>query len=262
MINRVTPSLSEQPQGIGVLNRERARIPKTSERIARELVDFILSRDLPEGERLPAEHDMVSQLGVSRSTVREALRLLESRGAIIVKTGRNGGPVVRRPRPEDLSEALTLMLQFEDATMVDVLQARIAFEPMIARLAAPRIKRAELRALERVVSEMHARLDDYDDYLDSIHRFHTMLADASGNPVLRIFTGTLKSLADGAVVGIRASRERREDVAAAHTRVVEALASRDADAAEAAVRSHLQDADRYWLDHYGPLVRKPIRWIH
>jgi DNA-binding FadR family transcriptional regulator len=241
---------------------QRGRTPKTSELIARELVDYVVSGDVAEGQRLPAEHEMVAQLGVSRATVREALRLLETRGAIVVRPGRNGGPVVRRPRAEDLSEALTLLLQFEGATMLDIIQARLAFEPMIARSAAERIEPDDIEVLAGTVEAMRADLDDHDTFLEQNHRFHARIAQASGNPVLRIFTETLKWLADGAIVGIRASARRRGDVAGAHERIVDALRAGDPDAAERAMYDHLAEANQYWLREYGPLVRKQIRWVH
>jgi GntR family transcriptional regulator, transcriptional repressor for pyruvate dehydrogenase complex len=237
-------------------------MPKTSERIARELVNHVISGDLDEGQRLPAEHEMVAQLKVSRSTVREALRLLETRGAIVVRPGRNGGPVVRRPRAEDLGEALTLLLQFEGATMLDIIQARLSFEPMIARFAASKIEPDEVDFLAGTVDAIRADLDDHETFLEQNHRFHTMIAQVSGNPVLRIFTETLKSLADGAIVGIRATAERRDDVAGAHQRIVDALRTNDPDAAERAMHEHLDEANEYWLREYGPLVRQQIRWVH
>jgi GntR family transcriptional regulator, transcriptional repressor for pyruvate dehydrogenase complex len=241
---------------------QRGRMPKTSELIARELVNYIVSGDLAEGQRLPAEHEMVAQMGVSRATVREAMRLLETRGAIVVRPGRNGGPVVRRPRAEDLSEALTLLLQFEGATMLDIIQARLSFEPMIARYAASRIKADEVEVLAGTVETMRADLDDHDTFLAENHTFHALIAQVSGNPVLRIFTETLKSLADGGIVGIRATAERRGDVAGAHERIVEALRAGDPDAAEQAMHDHLDEANEYWLREYGPLVSQPVRWVH
>src|SRR4051794_35691803 len=85
----------------------RPRSPKTSERVARELVDHIVDNDLQEGTMLPNEKQLVEIFEVGRTTVREALRLLETRGAITIRPGPRGGPVVRRPRPDDLREGLS-----------------------------------------------------------------------------------------------------------------------------------------------------------
>jgi len=85
----------------------RRRQPKTSERIARDIASHIVDNKLAPGTMLPTEREMIESMGVGRTTLREALRLLETRGVLTIKSGPRGGPVVRRPRPSDLSEALT-----------------------------------------------------------------------------------------------------------------------------------------------------------
>src|SRR5207248_1815276 len=90
-------------------------------------------------------------LGVGRTTLREALRLLETRGVLTIRAGPKGGPVVRRPSAEDFGDALALILQFEGASLSDVIEARNALEPMLARLAAPRID-ADQAVIDRLTA--------------------------------------------------------------------------------------------------------------
>src|SRR5437762_10728735 len=118
------------------LRRPVVRSPKTSEVIARNLATRIAEGGLAPGSRLPVEREMVETLGVGRTTLREALRLLETRGVLTIRPGPRGGPAVRRPRPADLGAALTLILQFEQASLADIMEAREALRPMVARLAA------------------------------------------------------------------------------------------------------------------------------
>src|SRR5262245_10166373 len=106
------------------IGRAPRRAPKTSVLLAVDLVNHIVAEDYPEGTILAHEKEMADQLGVGRATVREALRLLESRGVVRIRSGPNGGPVVRRPRPADYAGALELALQFEHATVADVVRAR------------------------------------------------------------------------------------------------------------------------------------------
>ena len=110
---------------------------KRSEVIARELSQYIVDSGLTPGTMLPREREMLEQLGVGRTTLREALRILEIRGLLTIRSGPGGGPVVRTPQPSDLTEALTLILQFQRATMLEVLDARIWLEPIAARMATP-----------------------------------------------------------------------------------------------------------------------------
>src|ERR1700761_3404539 len=126
-----------------VMSLPNKRPMKRSEVIARDLAEYIVDARLPAGARLPREKEMVEQLGVGRTTLREALRILETRGVLTIRSGPGGGPIVRHPEPSDLTGALTLILQFQRATMVEVLDARIWLEPIGARMAASHITKAE-----------------------------------------------------------------------------------------------------------------------
>ena len=105
-------------------NPERAAV-----RIARKLVSEIRRRRLRPGMQLAAEHRMVEELGVARATVREALRFLELQGALRIKAGPGGGPVVSAPGADHLASVLSLHLQFADASFRSVVEARRSIYP-------------------------------------------------------------------------------------------------------------------------------------
>jgi len=253
--------LTVPTNGQGKLTRRR-RNPKTSELLARELADEIINRQLPAGARLLTEREMVELYGVGRTTLREALRLLETRGVLTIRAGPHGGPVVRRPEPSDLSEALTLILQFENASLLDVLQARRALEPMVAKLAASRIDASQIEQLEQTIEGMLGAPEDQDVFAAENERFHSLIATAAGSVVLRVFSETLKSIADGRTAGVDYASDRRLAVSRAHKRVLDALRTHDPEAAETEMREHLEEAGRYWGRHYPELVSQPVRWVH
>lgn len=240
----------------------RRRQPKTSERIARDIASHIVDNKLAPGTMLPTERDMIESFGVGRTTLREALRLLETRGVLTIKSGPRGGPVVRRPRPSDLSEALTLILEFEQSSLGDVFEARVALEPKLARLAAARISEEAVDQLQASVDAMMGDLVNHDVFLEENQRFHSLIADVAGNVVLGVFTETLKTVADGALAGVRYTPNRRRAVASAHQAIVDALRGRDVEAADAAMTRHLDEAGRYWTRKYGELVSEPVRWTN
>jgi GntR family transcriptional regulator, transcriptional repressor for pyruvate dehydrogenase complex len=248
----------------GVVDRipgaDPSRVPKASERIARALVNYIVDNDLAEGTLLPVERELVEQFGVGRSTLREALRLLETRGVITIRPGRLGGPVVRRPRPEDLGEGLTLQLQFDGSSLTDVMQARQAVEPAIARIAAERITASQLGELEASVQRMLDNLDDRSIFLQENRRFHELIAEASHSNVLRIFTIALKSIADGDSAGVELTRKQRKSVADAHLEIIHALKV-GGEAAAKEMSEHLEEASQTWRRYYGPLLDRPVRWL-
>lgn len=233
---------------------------KTSERVARQLAAYIVDNDLPEGTKLPNERQLVDTLGIGRTTLREALRLLESRGVLTIRSGPGGGPVVRRPRPDDLSESLTLLLQFGGCSLADVFHAREALDPMMARFAAENLTEEQLDELAGTIQRMRDNVDDHDVFLTENRSFHSIIAMAAGS-VLHVFNETVKSIADGAFAGVHYTARRRLATAAAHERVLDALRSRDADAAEAAMREHVGEAGEYWTRQYPRLVSQPVRWL-
>jgi DNA-binding FadR family transcriptional regulator len=240
----------------------RARSPKTSERVARDLVNHIIDNNLDEGTRLPNETQLVEVFQVGRTTLREALRLLETRGVITIRPGPGGGPVVRRPRPDDLRESLTLIMQFGGASLRDVFEARTALEPMHARLAAERLTDDQIAELSASVERMRQNNKDHEVFLEENRAFHQTIAEASGSSVLCVFNQTLQSIADGSLVGVEYTARRRLAVAAAHENVVEALQSRDPLAAEEAMRSHVGEAGNFWRRKYPELVSRDVRWVH
>lgn len=236
------------------------RARKSSELVARDLASYIVDHDLPEGTRLPPEREMGAALGVGRTTLREALRLLETRGALSIRPGRQGGPIVRRPKPEDLSEVLTLILQFQQASLSDVIEVRMAIEPTVARLAAARIKPEELDELRGTIDRMRTESDDSSLFRRENQVFHATIARASGNVVLATLNESLKLINDGAVVGVEYTLRRRRAVAAAHARIVDALGAGDGDAAEVAMRDHLTEAGHHWKSKYAGLFGVAVRW--
>lgn len=234
---------------------------KTSELIAREIAREVVQRDLSEGARLPNERDMVERFGVGRGTLREALRLLETRGVLTIRTGSRGGAVVRRPRPEDLGDALTLMLQFQRASFRDVIEARQALEPMLTRLATERIDAEGLAALDESVQLILDNLGDQEIFLAQNLRFHQTIAKASGSVVLRGFSDSLKAIADGALVGVRYTARRHQGVAEAHAKVAAAVRGGDPEWAEQTMRAHLDEASTFWRRKYANLVSRPVEWV-
>lgn len=246
--------------GLPYATADNRRQLKRSEHIARLLASRIVDNHLEPGTMLPPEREMVETFGVGRTTLREALRLLETRGVITIKSGPGGGPVVRRPRASDLSEALTLILEFEQSPLRAVFEARVALEPNLARLAAARIDDERVSELQRSVDLMSGDLNNHDLFLEENQCFHSLIADVAGNAVLGVFAETLKTVADGALLGVRYTPNRRRAVAVAHQRIVDALRARDALGAEEAMTQHLDEAGRYWTRKYGHLASDPLRW--
>ncbi|MGW1991949.1 FadR/GntR family transcriptional regulator [Embleya sp. NPDC001921] len=238
------------------------RGPKASQRLAQVLARPILTGALREGDRLPNEQEMMLRYEAGRPTVREALRLLEARGLITLKSGPGGGPIVRHPRKESLGESLSLLLQIEGASFGDVADARRALEPMLARRAAERITPEQVVELDETVRLLRENPGDQQVFAAQNQRFHAVVAEAARSVVLDVFASSLKALADGVRVGVTYSARKQAAVAAAHEVIVAALRTGDPDAAEAAMREHLEEAERYWRRRYPDLMGRPVEWTY
>lgn len=249
--------------GSRILALSAKRPLKRSEIIARDLVEHIVDASLPPGAMLPREQEMIDQLGVGRTTIREALRILETRGVISVRSGRDGGPVVRHPQPSDLTDSLTLILQFQRATMVEVHDARVWLEPLAARMAADQVTRTEIARLREINEEMAAAINDSDvgRIADANQRFHQVIAQAAGNIVVQVFTETLLTVSESGVSEISDGPKLKRAAVAAHDEIIAALEAKDPDRAEKAMRDHILVGKNERVKGNRTVMSRPLRWV-
>jgi GntR family transcriptional regulator, transcriptional repressor for pyruvate dehydrogenase complex len=239
----------------------RRRTMKRSELIARDLARYIVDARLPAGAMLPHEKEMIEQLGVGRTTLREALRILETRGVLTIRSGPGGGPVVRHPEPSDLTESLTLILQFQRATMMEVLSARVWLEPLAARLAASTVTKAEIARLREINAEIESNIDSNENISTANQQFHRVIAGATANLVVQVFTETLLTVAESGAVDLNHSRAFRRSVVSDHADIIDALERRDGDRAEDAMRRHVENGRSQRLKENRDLMSRPLRWV-
>jgi DNA-binding FadR family transcriptional regulator len=235
-------------------------MPKTGELVAREIVSQIVDRQLPEGTRLPPERELAAEFGIGRATMREALRLLESRGVIKIQQGASGGPVVVYPSIEQLARDLTLTLQFEGAALGDLLHVRTLVEPLLSYEAALNPKRKDVRLLQSCVTTMANNLDSHDIFLAQERRFLSIIARMAGSITLGILAEAAKDILQRAIPKVRYTPERRAKVVESQREIVDAIARREADLAKDLTRNLVVDGINYWLEMHGELSTEPVRW--
>jgi DNA-binding FadR family transcriptional regulator len=239
-----------------------ARKPmKAGEALARDIVQFIVDNKLPEGTRLPAEKQMLQETGRARSTLREALRHLETRGAIRVRQGISGGPVVRQPRARDLAEVLTLILHFQGASLLDVIAAREEMEVLTVSRAARDISQRDLVELERSIERQLSQLEDREVFLRESRRFHAIINATANIPVITVLNEALQATTHVAIGDVHFDVEHRRRVALAHSKILEALRVHDGSAACEAMRAHVRESGQYWKKTRGRLARERVPWL-
>jgi len=214
-------------------------VPKASDVLAAKLRELILSNGLAEGTPLPTERELVAQSGLSRTSVREALRVLETEGLVLTKAGRNGGSQVRRPGRESISRSFELFVRSHGVRFEALLEAREAIEPAAARLAAIHRSDADLAEMTRI----HQALDQVLDVAEHVRlnlQWHRAVMRASRNELLIAFFDAIADSVQAATESQSLnSLEVRREVVRAHGRVLAAIAAQDADAAFRRMQRHV-----------------------
>ncbi|GAB2483575.1 FadR/GntR family transcriptional regulator [Jatrophihabitans fulvus] len=169
------------------------RAPKTAELIAAQIRGQIVRRELEPGMTLPTESELMVQLGVSRPTLREAYRILETESLISVRRGVGGGALVLAPDISVGARYVGLLLQLEGATIADVYEARTALEPICASMMAARKNGSDLAELNECCDEVAALIAQGENGVPEPHswsrttyRFHELVLKGSGNKTLAL----------------------------------------------------------------------------
>jgi GntR family transcriptional regulator, transcriptional repressor for pyruvate dehydrogenase complex len=245
-------------EGVGGVDIKRSA--KINAATARELARQLIANEVPVGTVLPSEKELAESFGIGRGTMREALRLLETFGLLEMRTGRYGGPVVRRPDAHDLSVSLTLAFYANGSSMLDVLEARSLIEPALAELAATRVTADQLAELRGTVATMREEDATETAYLNAAERFHNVVAQAADSPVLSHLSAGLQHIAGGESVGISYSNKARLATAAAHEAIVDALEAGDAPGSRALWKQHLEEAGAYWRRRFPENASRSVEW--
>jgi DNA-binding FadR family transcriptional regulator len=215
-------------------------VPKASDVLAATLRELILSSGLAEGTPLPTERELVAQSGLSRTSVREALRVLETEGLVATKAGRGGGSQVRRPGREAISRSFELFVRSHGVRFEALLEAREAIEPAAARLAAIHRTDADLAEMTRIHEALAPVSNDVGEHVRLNLMWHRAVMRASRNELLIAFFDAIADSVQAATESQSLnSADVRREVVRAHARVLAAITAKDADAAFRRMQRHV-----------------------
>lgn len=217
-------------------------VPKSRDVLAQRLQAHILSGAYGPGTALPTERDLVNTTGLSRGSVREALRILEAQGLVRTRPGRYGGSVVSQPSDAQLAGQIELFAKGRSVPLHALVEARQALEPMVAYLAARHRSAQDLLQLQAISAQLDdAAQDDVPGFLVHNASWHTALAAASHNDLLRAFTASISGLMlEASRIEHFASADVRKLVTQAHRRILQAIEAQDADAARRRAERDIQ----------------------
>lgn len=219
---------------------EPIMVPKASDILAGRLRDLILSGRIPPGESLPTERELVADSSLSRSSVREALRVLEVEGLITTRPGRAGGSTVRLPGRSSIARSMQLFVRSHAIRLEALLECRIAVEPFLAGLAAKNRSERDLEEMQRLHEHFSESRDDVAVYKRINLDWHLAVTRASGNEVLiALMEAVAQPIFDAAAYQQVTTPDARAETVRAHGAILRAIERKDAKLAHSRMEKHL-----------------------
>jgi DNA-binding FadR family transcriptional regulator len=232
----------------------RVHLPRLADVVAERIRDAILLGELVDGERLPPVETLLAQFGVSAPSMREALRVLEAEGLIVVQRGGIGGAIVRRPTAKTAAYTLALVLRSLGTPKTDLSKAAILLEPLCVELCAQRgdRKKAVVPVLQDLNAQARALIDgDGVAFNGAMLDFHRSLVELSGNDTITTVTKALEHIrlaevhawvTTNAEHGTYPAAVTRRREVEHHEHIVDLITRGDAVGARDAMTEHLADS--------------------
>ncbi|MGK2317727.1 FadR/GntR family transcriptional regulator [Gordonia rhizosphera] len=216
------------------------QVPKASDVLANDLRERILRGEFPSGTALPPERELVTQTRMSRTTVREALRILEVQGLVVIKTGRSGGAFVQQPGGDAVATSVSLLIRGQQLRLTALLETREAIEPACASLAAKYRTDDDLAALDAANATIGDPATPLQAFLQANVDWHIAVATASHNELLTGFMTALSSAIYSSTENKAfVDDEVRKTTFKAHKTITDAIRAGDAVAAMRRMTKHV-----------------------
>jgi GntR family transcriptional repressor for pyruvate dehydrogenase complex len=217
---------------------KQVRITRASEDVVAQIKESFFNGMHP-GDWVGTEADLAGRFGVSRITIRDAIRSLEVQGVVEVKVGAGGGLRIAEADPDRFADALSVQLHLLGITWQEVVEAMQTVEPFTARLAAIRATPQAMQQMRVAIAAAGHHQKEPHAFTESALDFHLLVAEASGNRALRASVRALRSVQTLKFEPNTSARVALE-VSKAHQKIMDAIEARDADGAMEAMREHLK----------------------
>lgn len=229
---------------------------KVASEVARRLMREVAECGLEPGDSIGAESLLIERYGVARGSLREALRLLETQGAVELRRGAGGGVRVGLPRPELLAGSLAMTIQAGHGDMRTILEMRAAVEPTMAALAAVRRSDSQLKALRACVADLLDNRADSARFHQANRQFHDLVGEASGNLLLAAIMPALNVMSQAARWQLHEKVRRR--IVMEKRSIVDAIEEHDSWRASQRMSRMILGYEE--LEGHGSEEFKPVIW--
>jgi len=232
-------------------------------RVAEAIKEWVVEQGLQPGDRLPGETELIERFGMSKGTIREAMRLLQAQGLVETKTGPGGGSFVGEVSTERAHALLANYFYFRDISIADIYQLRVALEPEVAASLAGHLSPDRLAELRSIIDSYAEPARDPEEerrqHVASL-RFHARLASFADNALLGFIIGFMSQILTDLTVYKqlytapnielwRTGRQHQLDL-------LDAIARGDAPGARAVMRSHMESASLMMEDQQAVVMKR------
>jgi GntR family transcriptional regulator, transcriptional repressor for pyruvate dehydrogenase complex len=226
-------------------------VKRTFMEIANQIRSSIYSKTLKPGDKLPSERELTAQFGVGRISVREALRVLEQAGLILIKQGSAGGAYVKAADTSAISESVYDLVSRSDICLEDLTEVRLAVEKQILQSAFDKITADDMEMLEKSIKELEMVIkkktrEDIPVYFE-LTNFHVIIARATRNPVFEIILKVLMNVTVKVINPQLTNVERLKKHLSFHKAIYKALESRDLERAIEETEKHMLEVARQYF---------------
>ncbi len=235
-------------------------------RVAEEIKSWLVAQNMAPGDRLPNEQEMIARFGMSKGTIREAMRILEAQGLVKTRTGPGGGSFVHEVSLERAWALLGNYFYFKDLTIADIYQLRLALEPELAASLAGALNAEQLTKLEENISayaEPPANAEEERAQHVASLQFHQLLASYAGNELLGFLVGFMANMLADLTVYRRLYEPRNYELwrkgRQYQASLITALRSGDAAGARETMLSHMQTARALMVEQEAEMERRFLK---
>ncbi|HZY44667.1 MAG TPA: FadR/GntR family transcriptional regulator [Anaerolineae bacterium] len=210
------------------------------DRVVNDLQRLIVDGALEPGMKLPPEREIAEQLDVSRTVVREAVRILAASGLLVARRG--VGTIVQQITQEHIGERLNLLLRTSGISLAKLHEVRSILEVEMAGLAAQQATGDDLANLRGILTEMDETKESPEGFADQDAEFHTTLAQTTHNPLYSVLLGSIRDLMQEVRLSVSHNPDLFATVMPDHYRILDRIIAKDVDGARQTMQAHLEHA--------------------
>ena len=212
---------------------------RASEEVVGQIKEAILSGRFVSGSKLPSERELTAEFQVSRGVIREAIRILELSGFLLVRQGYGGGAYVTELNLSHVGKAFLDLFQTSKLTITEVAQVRLFIEPEVARLAALNYNDSHSEQLDEALSDEHRSYKSYADRIARLTRVHKVLASICGNQFFEAIVRSMLKITAEVVLKVATDINALHGPGE-HLNLIEAVKAKDGSRAADEMRYHLR----------------------